>query len=103
MSFTLLIAYPVVVLNFGSFDTGERGVGIGKVEYLEKELGKGTVDLMRSTKKTIDPYNIVNPGKVCHFQARRFKDKRDNRWPLASPGREVIPLKDVRIKIADTH
>lgn len=44
--------------------TGEHGVGIGKREYLYSELGEGTVELMRSIKKTIDPLGLFNPGKV---------------------------------------
>ena len=32
--------------------TGEHGVGIGKIEYLEKELGVGTVGLMETIKRT---------------------------------------------------
>ncbi|KAK7035752.1 mitochondrial D-lactate dehydrogenase [Favolaschia claudopus] len=44
--------------------TGEHGVGVGKKEYLEVELGKGTVDLMKRVKKAVDPYNIMNPGKL---------------------------------------
>lgn len=47
--------------------TGEHGVGIGKKEYLVEELGPGTIALMRKIKHTIDPLNIMNPGKV--FQA----------------------------------
>jgi D-lactate dehydrogenase (cytochrome) len=44
--------------------TGEHGVGVGKKEYLYRELGEGTVDLMKRIKKVVDPYNIMNPGKV---------------------------------------
>lgn len=47
-----------------STGTGEHGVGIGKREYLYKELGEGTVELMRSLKKAIDPLGLFNPGKV---------------------------------------
>jgi D-lactate dehydrogenase (cytochrome) len=32
--------------------SGEHGVGLGKVEYLEKELGEGTVGLMETIKRT---------------------------------------------------
>lgn len=32
--------------------SGEHGVGLGKVEYLESELGIGTVGLMESIKRT---------------------------------------------------
>jgi D-lactate dehydrogenase (cytochrome) len=47
-----------------SSGTGEHGVGIGKKEYLETELGQGTVQVMKEIKRTIDPLNIMNPGKV---------------------------------------
>ncbi|KAL5531039.1 hypothetical protein ACEPAG_3915 [Sanghuangporus baumii] len=44
--------------------TGEHGVGLGKKEYLVRELGKGTVSLMKAIKATIDPLNLFNPGKL---------------------------------------
>ncbi|KAF8965864.1 FAD-linked oxidase-like protein [Flammula alnicola] len=44
--------------------TGEHGVGIGKKEYLVEELGKGTVQLMKAIKRTIDPLGLFNPGKL---------------------------------------
>lgn len=44
--------------------TGEHGVGIGKKKYLLGELGEGTVELMSTVKRAIDPLNLFNPGKV---------------------------------------
>ncbi|KDR83282.1 hypothetical protein GALMADRAFT_206873 [Galerina marginata CBS 339.88] len=44
--------------------TGEHGVGIGKKEYLVEELGEGTVELMKTIKRTIDPLGLFNPGKL---------------------------------------
>ncbi|KAF9228758.1 hypothetical protein BS17DRAFT_209552 [Gyrodon lividus] len=44
--------------------TGEHGVGIGKTEYLVKELGEDTVELMKTVKRAIDPLNLFNPGKL---------------------------------------
>ena len=51
-------------IALGGTCTGEHGVGIGKREYLYEELGVGTVELMKKIKKTIDPHNLFNPGKV---------------------------------------
>mgnify|MGYP001382672166 CR=1 FL=1 len=45
--------------------TGEHGIGQGKMSYLEDELG-GAVDVMRTIKKSLDPDNIFNPGKIFH-------------------------------------
>ena len=44
--------------------TGEHGVGVGKRKYLYEELGEGTVELMKTIKRAIDPLNLFNPGKV---------------------------------------
>ncbi len=43
--------------------TGEHGVGLHKKDYLLKEHGDN-VPLMKSIKNTIDPNNIMNPGKI---------------------------------------
>ncbi|MCC6611142.1 MAG: FAD-binding protein [Burkholderiales bacterium] len=43
--------------------TGEHGIGLGKIASLKKELGEA-VDLMVAIKRTLDPDNIMNPGKV---------------------------------------
>jgi D-lactate dehydrogenase (cytochrome) len=43
--------------------TGEHGIGQGKIEFLEHELGGG-VDVMRRIKRALDPQNIFNPGKI---------------------------------------
>lgn len=48
--------------------TGEHGVGIGKKEYLLEELGEGTVKLMKTIKRTLDPLNLFNPGKVRTYR-----------------------------------
>jgi len=43
--------------------TGEHGIGQGKQEFLEEELG-GSVEIMRQIKRSLDPLNIFNPGKI---------------------------------------
>ncbi len=47
--------------------TGEHGIGMGKQASLEEELGDA-VDLMRDLKRTFDPENLLNPGKVVTLQ-----------------------------------
>ncbi len=44
--------------------TGEHGIGLHKMGYLVEEAGDGTVELMRTIKRALDPQNILNPGKV---------------------------------------
>ena len=43
--------------------TGEHGIGINKKEYLKKQH-PDNLPLMQILKKSIDPNNIMNPGKV---------------------------------------
>jgi D-lactate dehydrogenase (cytochrome) len=43
--------------------TGEHGIGSGKIGSLKKEHGDA-VDLMVAIKRTFDPQNLMNPGKV---------------------------------------
>ena len=45
--------------------TGEHGVGQGKKKYMVEELGESTVEFMKHVKRSIDPLNLFNPGKVC--------------------------------------
>ncbi|GMM32617.1 hypothetical protein DAMA08_053620 [Martiniozyma asiatica (nom. inval.)] len=44
--------------------TGEHGVGIGKREFLQDELGPEAVNMMRKIKLALDPNLILNPDKV---------------------------------------
>lgn len=50
-------------IAMGGTCTGEHGVGQGKRVYLEEEAG-ASINVMRSIKATLDPENILNPGKI---------------------------------------
>ena len=51
-------------LDLDGTSTGEHGIGTGKIEFLPRELGADTVDVMRSLKRALDPHNLMNPGKI---------------------------------------
>ncbi|MFE1600434.1 FAD-binding oxidoreductase [Methylobacterium sp. ID0610] len=44
--------------------TGEHGIGQKKMRFMEIEHGPAALAMMRGLKRTIDPDNIMNPGKV---------------------------------------
>jgi len=51
-------------LAAGGSCTGEHGVGLGKIGYLEEQYPPATLLMMRAIKTALDPKNILNPGKV---------------------------------------
>jgi glycolate oxidase len=45
--------------------TGEHGIGISKAPFMELEHDSTAMSVMRRIKKTFDPNNILNPGKMA--------------------------------------
>lgn len=52
-----------MALRFDGTVSGEHGVGYGKMKYMAEEHGDA-LSVMRDIKRTLDPDNIMNPGKM---------------------------------------
>ncbi len=50
-------------LELGGTISGEHGIGLGKIKFMEKEH-KLAWDVMGDIKKALDPHGILNPGKI---------------------------------------
>ncbi|MHC1478667.1 FAD-binding oxidoreductase [Frateuria aurantia] len=44
--------------------SGEHGIGLHKQDFLRDQVGDDAVEVMRSLKRTLDPLNLMNPGKI---------------------------------------
>jgi len=53
-----------VVARFGGSISAEHGIGIMKRDELLLYKSANEIELMRTLKRTLDPNNILNPGKV---------------------------------------
>lgn len=52
------------VIRMGGSISGEHGIGITKQDFLEKQLGKESIEIFRKIKRALDPNNILNPHKM---------------------------------------
>jgi glycolate oxidase len=51
-------------LKLGGTITGEHGVGLAKKAFLRQQLGDASYALLQQIKRTLDPENLLNPGKI---------------------------------------
>lgn len=61
-----LLAFDDIVeaaLDLGGTITGEHGVGSIKAAFLEREIGTDNLALQRRIKQTLDPKDLLNPGR----------------------------------------
>lgn len=53
-----------MTLSLGGTISGEHGVGITKLAWLERMRGPEAVTAMRAVKAAFDPHGVMNPGKA---------------------------------------
>lgn len=60
-----------LAIELGGTITGEHGVGVMKAPYLEWKLGREGIAAMQAIKNSLDPTNIMNPGKMFAKESRK--------------------------------
>ena len=51
-------------IKLGGTLSGEHGIGLGKLPWMEQQHGGKVMDAMKSIKRALDPNLILNPGKL---------------------------------------
>ncbi|MGA2446986.1 MAG: FAD-linked oxidase C-terminal domain-containing protein [Opitutaceae bacterium] len=51
-------------LKLGGTITGEHGVGLAKKAFLRQQLGDASYELLKQIKRALDPFGLLNPGKI---------------------------------------
>src|SRR5881409_2742125 len=67
-----------LVRQFKGSLSAEHGVGVARTEYMRDQLGDSLLNIMREIKRTFDPKNIFNPGKIFGFAYKIDNHLRDN-------------------------
>ena len=60
----------VLAVSLGGTISGEHGIGLTKRDFLPLALNPAAIKAMRGIKQTLDPKNILNPGKI--FPLEKF-------------------------------
>ena len=55
-------------IDMGGTISGEHGIGTDKKPFLKLEIGKSGYEIMKRLKSSLDPRNIMNPGKMFYDQ-----------------------------------
>ena len=60
----ILKALFVIVKDLGGTISGEHGIGLIQKSYMPVIFNTVSLEIMRGIKKTFDPNNILNAGKI---------------------------------------
>lgn len=74
-----------LVLSLNGTISGEHGVGTAKAGFLEMELSRPSIEVMKRIKAAFDPNGILNPGKI--FQGNETGNSGE-----VSSGKDEKPL-----------
>jgi glycolate oxidase len=61
---TILKELFVLVHSLGGTISGEHGIGLIQKPYMPVVFNNASLEIMRGIKKTFDPNNILNAGKI---------------------------------------
>jgi FAD/FMN-containing dehydrogenase/Fe-S oxidoreductase len=67
-----------LVRQFKGSLCGEHGCGIARTEFLKDQVGEEMYLLMRQIKKSFDPHNLFNPGKIISDDRYQIDTKLRN-------------------------
>jgi FAD/FMN-containing dehydrogenase/Fe-S oxidoreductase len=76
-----------LVRQFKGSLSAEHGVGIARTEYMREQLGDELLEVMREIKRTFDPKNVFNPGKIFEVGSALRTDSRTLSEQNAAPNR----------------
>jgi len=51
-------------IELGGSVTGEHGIGVEKIDFMEKQFTRDDLDAMRALRRVFDPENRCNPHKM---------------------------------------
>lgn len=55
-------------ISLGGVLSGEHGIGLEKQHFLSKAMDPVAIEIMKQIKNTLDPNDILNPGKIWEGQ-----------------------------------
>ncbi|PYL27193.1 MAG: hypothetical protein DMF39_11650, partial [Verrucomicrobia bacterium] len=81
-----------LVRQFKGSLSAEHGVGIARTEYMRDQLGDELLEVLRQIKRTFDPKNVFNPGKIFSDGGHKIDNHlRENfTRPLELPFQPVL-------------
>ncbi len=80
-----------LVRQFKGSLAAEHGVGMARTEYMAEQVGAELLEVMRQIKRSFDPKNLFNPGKI--ISDARFKI--DNHLRVESETQLTVPFEPV--------